>query len=117
MYIRHQREALRPLATPVSPVPPPDSAALASFDRKAYPDLDFDKPFDPQGFRRHIESYALILSQHLVDELETLSPEIMVQVPEKEDLKMRADLQSHMQAYSPYWFLCSVLCKHNFAQH
>ncbi|RXK41904.1 hypothetical protein M231_00625 [Tremella mesenterica] len=108
LYLRHSRETLSPPPKPVtSPVPTPPEEIL-SLDRSQAPLLDFNKPFDPYAMRRHMDSFMDILTQHLTDEIDTLTPEIMTHFPQEKDKELRKMMEEHFKAYDPAWFLCSA---------
>lgn len=47
------------------------------------------------------------LAEHLTDELQTLTPELMEKLGEEELVRLRKDIETHLMAYDPKWFLCS----------
>jgi hypothetical protein len=70
--------------------------------------IDVTKPYDPQGLRRHIDSFIMLLAEHLRDEIDTLRPELIEKIGEKNDREIRKNVQAHLQSYDPKWFLCSA---------
>ncbi|WVW82854.1 hypothetical protein I302_104866 [Kwoniella bestiolae CBS 10118] len=91
-----------------SPVPPPSKDLVNSIDLKSFVHLDFERPFDVEEFRRHIEGFIVPLVQHLGSEIETLTPELMDSVGAEGDREVRKWLDGHLKEYDPAWFLCSA---------
>jgi hypothetical protein len=108
LYVRHCRAALAPAAWPPTPVPEP-SDAIKSIDMTRYSaNLDLTHPFDPMGFRRHIDGFMPSLIEHLRDEIDTLAPEVIEPMGQKADEELRKMVQTHLKGYDPKWFLCSA---------
>jgi hypothetical protein len=108
LYVRHCRAALTPAAWPPTPVPEPNDA-IKSIDMTRYSaDLDMSKPFDPAGFRRHIDGFMPSLIEHLRDEIDTLAPDLIEPMGQQADDELKKIVQSHLRGYDPKWFLCSA---------
>jgi hypothetical protein len=61
--------------------------------------------------RRHIDILLLPLSDHLVAELDTLTPDYMEVVGPKGLEEVGNKVEKHLKAYDPAWFLCSLFGK------
>jgi hypothetical protein len=107
LYLRRCRAALSPAPQPAtSPVPAP-SQEVEGIDMSAYPTLNSTR-FDPNVLRKHMDTFITPLAAHLTEEIDTLTPEIMLRVGQEGDKLLRAEMQKVMMAYEPSWFLCSV---------
>ncbi|CAD6578401.1 MAG: hypothetical protein TREMPRED_002171 [Tremellales sp. Tagirdzhanova-0007] len=106
LYLRKCRENLSPTPLP-SPVPEPDEE-INSIDLTKY-GLDPTKPFSPTVLRAHMDTWVLVLAQHLLEEIDTLKPELMKKIGEKELKAIDAVVVKSLQAYDPSWFLSSFM--------
>ena len=77
-------------------------------DIAQFPHLDFARPYSAHAMQRHIDILLLPLSDHLVAELETLTPEYLEVVGQKGLDEVGSRVERHLKGYDPAWFLCSL---------
>ena len=56
-----------------------------------------------------MDTWVLVLAQHLLEEIDTLKPELMKKIGEKELKAIDAVVVKSLQAYDPSWFLSSFM--------
>ncbi len=61
--------------------------------------------------RAHIDTYLVPLTKHLQTEIDTLKPEFIEKIGEKEFKRVDKEVENHLRSYEPNWSLCSLLGK------
>lgn len=56
-----------------------------------------------------MDSFVLVLAEHLHDEIDSLHPDKIEKVGKKEDERIRSDVLAHLKKYDPAWFLCAAM--------
>jgi hypothetical protein len=83
---------------------------VASIDLATFPLLPVSPTdYDPDSIRNHMDSFVLVLAEHLHHEIDSLSPEKIEKVGKKEDEQIRSDVLVHLKKYDPGWFLCAAM--------
>ena len=106
IYVRECRSSLSPQPK-ASPVPAPSGDDL-SVDPAAW-GLDPKLGFQPTVFRTEMDKWLIPLTQHLDEEIDTLDPEWIARMGEKEFRRQTKVVEKYLQSYDPAWFLASVI--------
>ncbi|GFZ45784.1 hypothetical protein JCM24511_03514 [Saitozyma sp. JCM 24511] len=83
---------------------------VSSIDLSQFPLLSAaPTSYDPTMIRNHMDSFVLVLAEHLHDEIDSLHPDKIEKVGKKEDERIRSDVLAHLKKYDPAWFLCAAM--------
>lgn len=104
-YVRQCRQGIKPLLVPAVKDVIPEIEAIDLSGTN----LDPVKGFNPERLQKHMDGFLPLLAEHLHDEISTLAPENFAAFGEKEQRETDKAVESHLKAYDPSWFLCSVV--------